>query len=96
MQLLSVMVQACCLALLDACVPMTSVFAGVTCAYTSDDEFILDPNLEQEEVSKCCHGVFDTSVKHFCFSGLQVSADLCYRRENWRHTNFVCRGGLYT
>lgn len=51
-QLLSVMVQACCLALIDASIPMTSVFAGVTCAYTNDDKFILDPNLEQEQVSE--------------------------------------------
>lgn len=50
LQLLSVMVQACCLALIDACIPMTSVFAGVTCAYTNDDEHILDPNSEQEQV----------------------------------------------
>ena len=50
MQLLSVMVQACCLALIDACIPMTSVFAGVTCAYTDEDKFILDPNVEQEQV----------------------------------------------
>ena len=49
-QLLSVMVQACCLALLDACIPMTSVFAGVTCAYTDEDKYILDPTLEQEQV----------------------------------------------
>ena len=51
-QLLSVMIQACCLALLDACVPMTSVFAGVTCAYTEEEKCILDPTLDQEQVSK--------------------------------------------
>ena len=51
MQLLSVMVQACCLALIDACIPLSSVFAGVTCGYTEDNQLMLDPNLEQEQVS---------------------------------------------
>lgn len=46
------MVQACCLALLDACVPMMSVFAGVTCAYTDKDKCILDPTSEQEQDCK--------------------------------------------
>jgi ribonuclease PH len=55
-QLLSVMVQACCLALLDACVPMMSVFAGVTCAYTDEDKCVLDPTSEQEQVG--CNKTF--------------------------------------
>ena len=50
LQLLSVMSQACCLALIDACIPMTSAFAGVTCAYTDDGKCVLDPDSEQEQV----------------------------------------------
>ena len=49
MQLLSVLVNACCLALMDACVPLTSIFSAVTCGIMQDGELIVDPDLQQEE-----------------------------------------------
>ena len=54
LQLLSVLVHACCLGLLDACVPMTSVFAALTCGYTPGGELCMDPTAEQEEVCGGC------------------------------------------
>ena len=72
MQLLSVMVQACCLALLDACVPMTSVFAGVTCAYTNEDKCLLDPTLEQEQVCKL-YSMTLTSIITGCFHSFRIA-----------------------
>ena len=50
LQLLSVLVHACCLGLLDACLPMTSVFAALTCGYTAGGELYTDPTPEQEQV----------------------------------------------
>ena len=49
------MVHACCLALLDACVPMSSVFTALTCGYTKDDKLITDPDAVQEKVPINAH-----------------------------------------
>ena len=64
------MFQACCLALLDACVPMTSVFAGVTCAYTEEDKCILDPTTEQEQVHKLYYLI---SLHWFVFHSFRIA-----------------------
>ena len=44
------MINACCLALLDACVPMTTVFAAVTCGYSEDGDLLTDLTPQTEEV----------------------------------------------
>ncbi|CAG0884531.1 unnamed protein product [Darwinula stevensoni] len=47
--LLSCCLNACCLALLDAGVPMNSTFAAVTIGISKDDDLIVDPDDTQEE-----------------------------------------------
>ena len=51
-QLLSTLINSCCLALLDACVPMTTVFSAVTCAYNKDGELVTDLTPQEEQVSR--------------------------------------------
>lgn len=50
-QLLATMINACCLALLDACVPMATVFAAVSCGYTKGGDVISNLTAQIEEVS---------------------------------------------
>lgn len=42
------MLNACCLALMDACIPLTSTFAATTCGLTERGELVADPDLLQE------------------------------------------------
>lgn len=54
--------NATCMALVDAGVPMQALFCGVTCALDSDGTLVLDPTAKQEKVGmkarvvKGCHG----------------------------------------
>lgn len=50
MQLLACCLNAACMALVDAGVPMRALFCGVTCALDSDGTFMLDPTAKQEKV----------------------------------------------
>ena len=45
------MLNACCLGLMDACIPLTSTFSAVSCGLSRDSgELLLDPDRQQEEV----------------------------------------------
>ncbi|XP_065391616.1 exosome complex component RRP46 isoform X1 [Macaca fascicularis] len=49
--LLACCLNAACMALVDAGVPMRALFCGVTCALDSDGTLVLDPTSKQEKVS---------------------------------------------
>lgn len=49
-QLLACCLNAACIALVDAGVPMRALFCGVTCALDSDGTLVLDPTAKQEKV----------------------------------------------
>lgn len=49
-RLLSVLVHATCLALLDACLPMASTFTAFTCAISPEGQIVADPSSQKEEV----------------------------------------------
>ncbi|NXU92254.1 EXOS5 protein, partial [Xiphorhynchus elegans] len=49
--LLSCCLNAACMALLDAGLPLCSLFCGVTCALGPDGTITLDPTTRQEQVS---------------------------------------------
>lgn len=53
-QLLSVLVHACCLALLDACLPLSSTFSAATCGFSHEGQLIIDPTVQQEKVYMIC------------------------------------------
>ncbi|XP_069918250.1 exosome complex component RRP46 isoform X1 [Oryctolagus cuniculus] len=48
--LLACCLNAACMALVDAGVPMRALFCGVTCALDSDGTLVLDPTAKQEKV----------------------------------------------
>lgn len=50
-QLLSCCLNAACMALLDAGLPLAALFCGVTCALQPDGTILLDPTARQEQVS---------------------------------------------
>lgn len=50
-QLLSCCLNAACMALLDAGLPLATLFCGVTCALQPDGTILLDPTARQEQVS---------------------------------------------
>lgn len=52
MQLLACCLNAACMALVDAGVPMRALFCGVTCALDSDGTFMLDPTAKQEKEAR--------------------------------------------
>lgn len=58
-QLLSCFLNAACMALMDAGLPMSCLFCGVTCAIDRDGQIITDPTAAQEKVS------LFTIPKHF-------------------------------
>ncbi|KAL5463909.1 hypothetical protein EMCRGX_G032858 [Ephydatia muelleri] len=47
--LLSCLCHAACLALLESCIPMSSVFSALVCGFTDDGELITDPDELQEK-----------------------------------------------
>lgn len=50
-QLLSCFLNAACMALMDAGLPMSCLFCGVTCAIDTDGQIITDPTAAQEKVN---------------------------------------------
>uniref|UniRef100_A0A4W5PSJ7 Exosome complex component RRP46 n=1 Tax=Hucho hucho TaxID=62062 RepID=A0A4W5PSJ7_9TELE len=50
--LLSCFLNSACMALMDAGLPMSCLFAGVTCAIDTDGQVITDPNAAQEKESR--------------------------------------------
>lgn len=50
-QLLSCCLNAACMALMDAGLPMRCLFCGITCAISADGDIITDPTAAQEKVS---------------------------------------------
>uniref|UniRef100_A0A4X1SLK3 Exosome complex component RRP46 n=2 Tax=Sus scrofa TaxID=9823 RepID=A0A4X1SLK3_PIG len=50
--LLACCLNAACMALVDAGVPMRALFCGVTCALDSDGTFMLDPTAKQEKEAR--------------------------------------------
>lgn len=53
-QLLSCFLNAACMALMDAGLPMSCLFCGVTCAIDTDGQIITDPTAAQEKVNVSC------------------------------------------
>lgn len=51
-QLLACCLNAACMALVDAGVPMRALFCGVTCALDSDGTLMLDPTAKQEKEAR--------------------------------------------
>lgn len=62
LQLLSCFLNASCMALMDAGLPMSCLFCGVTCAIAANGEIITDPTAAQEKVNLRITGTF--SIKH--------------------------------
>ncbi|NXF26595.1 EXOS5 protein, partial [Rhodinocichla rosea] len=54
--LLSCCLNAACMALLDAGLPLAALFCGVTCALQPDGAILLDPTARQEQVSPAWAG----------------------------------------
>ncbi|VTJ54942.1 Hypothetical predicted protein [Marmota monax] len=52
LQLLACCLNAACMALVDAGVPMRALFCGVTCALDSDGILVLDPTAKQEKEAR--------------------------------------------
>ncbi|XP_048836041.1 exosome complex component RRP46 [Brienomyrus brachyistius] len=50
--LLSCCLNAACMALMDAGLPMSCLFCGVTCAIDQDDHIVTDPTSQQEKESR--------------------------------------------
>lgn len=50
--LVSCLLNAACMALMDAGLPMRCLFCGVTCAINSDNQIITDPSAAQEKESR--------------------------------------------
>lgn len=50
LQLISAAINATCLALLDAGIPLSTTVASVTCAVTQEGELVLDPDFQEEQV----------------------------------------------
>ncbi|XP_004598054.2 exosome complex component RRP46 [Ochotona princeps] len=50
--LLACCLNAACMALVDAGVPMRALFCGVTCALDSDGTLVLDPTVKQEKEAR--------------------------------------------
>jgi len=46
-------VNACCLALMDACVPLSSSFAALTCGWIEAGQLLVDLDPSQEEQCSC-------------------------------------------
>ncbi|NXO13802.1 EXOS5 protein, partial [Oriolus oriolus] len=51
-QLLSCCLNAACMALLDAGLPLAALFCGVTCALQPDGTILLDPTARQEQEAR--------------------------------------------
>ena len=51
-QLLSVLFHACCLGLLDACLPMASTFTALTCGISQQGEMVPQPTPLIEKVRR--------------------------------------------
>ncbi|NWR82126.1 EXOS5 protein, partial [Centropus unirufus] len=50
--LLSCCLNAACMGLLDAGLPLSSLFCGVTCAIDASGAIVLDPNIQQEQEAR--------------------------------------------
>lgn len=61
-QLLSCCLNAACMALMDAGLPMSHLFCSVTCAISKEGQIIIDPTARQEKVyhTSCSLGLAQT------------------------------------
>ncbi len=50
------LLNTCCLALIDASIPLTSVFSAITSGITKEGDLLVDPDLQQEE--EACQSIF--------------------------------------
>lgn len=100
-QLLSCCLNAACMALLDAGLPLATLFCGVTCALQPDGTILLDPTARQEQVSP---GGVPSSVRAPRALLTPVSAGgprhphLCHRQQreesaDGQHQGQLLRGG---
>ncbi|XP_071794917.1 exosome complex component RRP46-like [Asterias amurensis] len=72
--LLSCSINASCMALIDAGVPMKCLVAGVTCMLDKEKRLFLDPTDKQTEDAACCATfAFDSSNKKVITSTMQGS-----------------------
>nr|XP_036869878.1 exosome complex component RRP46 isoform X1 [Manis javanica] len=88
--LLACCLNATCMALVDAGLPMRALFCGVTCALDSDGTLMLDPTVKQEKMHRRCPGfVLAAGVQNppqlhgyctECSKGGPGSPDLCTRQ----------------
>ncbi|KAI7802765.1 exosome complex component RRP46 [Triplophysa rosa] len=62
--LLSCCLNAACMALMDAGLPMSYLFCGVTCAITKEGQIITDPTTRQEKESRALFTFAIDSVEH--------------------------------
>ncbi|KAG7217612.1 hypothetical protein INR49_021300 [Caranx melampygus] len=67
LQLLSCSLNAACMALMDAGLPMSCLFCGVTCAIDTDGQIITDPTAAQEKLQQCIAVSQKASEKIFQF-----------------------------
>ncbi|XP_063793916.1 exosome complex component RRP46 isoform X2 [Pseudophryne corroboree] len=79
--LLACCLNAACMGLVDAGLPMRSMFCGVTCALDTDDQLILDPNTKQQKESRAVltFAIESTEKKVLMVSsrGVFSSAEVC-------------------
>ncbi|XP_029781433.1 exosome complex component RRP46 isoform X2 [Suricata suricatta] len=65
--LLACCLNAACMALVDAGVPMRALFCGVTCALDSEGTLVLDPTAKQEKLQQCLAAAQAASQRVFRF-----------------------------
>ncbi|KAG9348374.1 hypothetical protein JZ751_002109 [Albula glossodonta] len=66
-QLLACCLNAACMALMDAGLPMGCLFCGVTCAIDQEGQIITDPSAQQEKLQQCIAVSQKASEKIFQF-----------------------------
>ncbi|KAI8483221.1 Exosome component 5 [Branchiostoma belcheri] len=87
-QLLSCCVNAACVALMDAAVPMKCLVSAVTCALTEEGQIVLDPDSKQEkESSAVLTFAFDSRENNV----ITCSTKGCYTPEQYQESLSACR-----
>ncbi|KAM4641327.1 exosome complex component RRP46 [Discoglossus pictus] len=84
--LLSCALNASCLALLDAGLPMRSLFCGVTCALDEEGTLTLDPSAKQQKESRTVITLALESVER---KVLMISSRGAYSASEVRHTDYL-------
>ncbi|XP_078674637.1 exosome complex component RRP46-like [Branchiostoma floridae x Branchiostoma belcheri] len=86
--LLSCCVNAACVALMDAALPMKCLVSAVTCALTEEGQIVLDPDSKQEkESSAVLTFAFDSRENNV----ITCSTKGCYTPEQYQESLSACR-----